>query len=116
MTPDRRPALRLLPLMLIAWAWAWFASVPQAADNRPAAPTAPTSASFDAVAKPFITKYCVTCHGPAKQSGNLALHKADVNSLQDDRPSWESVLERLKLNEMPPKKKPQPATAEKAAF
>src|SRR4051812_6317939 len=102
MTPDRRPALRLLPLTLVTCAWVWFAAAPRAAD-KPA--TAAASMSLDAVAKPFIAKYCVSCHGPAKQSGNLALHKAEAASVQDDRPSWESVLERLKLNEMPPKKK-----------
>ncbi len=111
---DRRPVLRWVPVALAVAAWAWLTAAPQAAD--PSAVTAAPAGSFDQVARPFLAKYCIDCHGPKKQSGSLALHKADAASVQDDRPSWESVLEKLRAGEMPPKKKPQPTAAEKAAF
>lgn len=72
--------------------------------------------SYDQVAKPFLAKHCLSCHGPDKQAGSLSFSKADANSLQDDRPTWENVLLRVKHNEMPPKKLPQPSTDEKKAF
>jgi mono/diheme cytochrome c family protein len=112
---DRRPALRLVSVVGVL-AFAWFAGHGALTQPRsPAAEPAPIEA-FDQAAKPFVAKYCVGCHGPTKQSGGLSLATADANSLQDDRPSWELVRERLTKNEMPPKKKPQPAADEKKAF
>jgi mono/diheme cytochrome c family protein len=104
---DRRWLLGLVPMTLIVCAWVGFAADP---------PKAASAGTFDQVAKPFITKYCVSCHGPEKHSGELTLHMAKASSVENDRPAWESVLERLKLGEMPPKKKPQPEPAEKKAF
>jgi hypothetical protein len=106
-----RSTLRLVPVALVALAWAWFASAEQPAAKKEAA------ASFDQQAKPFVTKYCVSCHGGAKPAGDFSLVKADGNSIQDDRPSWEGVRDRITAGEMPPKKKqPQPSMEEKKAF
>ncbi len=113
MTRDRSdpwPVPRLFLTAMVVCAGTWFA----AANSPPVKP--PAAGSFEQVAKPFVTKYCIGCHGPTKHSGDLTLHKADANSVQEDRPSWEAVMERLKLNEMPPKKKPQPTAEEKKAF
>jgi hypothetical protein len=74
------------------------------------------SRSFETVAKPFLAKHCITCHGGNKPSGSLSLSKADAKSLREDRDSWEAVREKLTQGEMPPKKKPQPSTDEKKAF
>src|SRR5262249_6533350 len=112
---DRRPALRLVSVAA-AVACTLFAGHGALTQPRsPAAEPAPAN-SFDQAAKPFVAKYCVGCHGPTKQSGGLSLAKADPNSLQDDRPSWELVRERLTKSEMPPKKKPKPSDDEKKVF
>src|SRR6478609_888838 len=112
--PHRRLALRTLPPAVALVAWAWFAAAPRAADKPSlATPTPAASGSFSQVVQPFLAKHCVSCHGATKQSGSLALHKADANSIQDDRPTWETVLEKLKAGEMPPKKKPQPSADQK---
>src|SRR5437763_2821746 len=95
-------------------------SAPQAADpaSVPPAPSAKATAGrvyADQVA-PFVTKYCVSCHGPTKQSGGLALHTyADAKAVIKDRDVWENVVQRLQNGEMPPKKKAQPTQAERDA-
>jgi hypothetical protein len=102
--------LRLAIAAFFVCAGTWFVGA-----DSPTLKPAPAG-SFDQVAKPFIAKYCVDCHGPKKQSGELALHKADASSVQDDRPSWEAVVEKVRAGEMPPKKKTQPTLEDKKAF
>jgi hypothetical protein len=75
----------------------------------------PPVVTFDAHVKPFLTKYCVGCHGPTKQKGdrrfdNLDGQIADDNALID----WQDALDQLNLGEMPPpKEKLQPTTGER---
>ncbi|MFO0811094.1 MAG: DUF1592 domain-containing protein [Gemmataceae bacterium] len=64
--------------------------------------------------KGFVAKHCISCHGPMKQSGSLALHS--IQAIADDRTTWESVLERVRANEMPPPKQPRPDAAERKSF
>jgi mono/diheme cytochrome c family protein len=106
---DCRTALRLAPVLAAVLAFAWIAPADQSAKPAPVG-------SFEQAAKPFIGKYCVNCHGGKKPAGDLSLAKADAGSVQDDRPSWEAVRERLNQGEMPPKKKLQPTMDEKKAF
>src|SRR5262249_47972384 len=108
----RRLVLSALPLALALLTLGWYPVAPRAAE-RTAPATAP--GSFDQVIRPFLAKHCLSCHGEQKQSGSLALHQANANSVQDDRTTWESVLEKLRGGEMPPKKKPQPSADEKKA-
>ncbi len=85
-----------------------FVSTPRAADP-PATPTAAASAgSFETAVQPFLTKHCVRCHGPMKQNGDVTFHNRDGRSLQKDRDLWETVMEKLQKNEMPPPKRPHP--------
>jgi hypothetical protein len=79
-------------------------------------PVRDVSGSFESVAKPFLAKHCVGCHGGNKPSGSLSLAKADANSLRDDRETWEAVRDKLTQGEMPPKKKPQPSPDDKKSF
>jgi len=73
----------------------------------------PPATTFDGHVKPFVTKYCVGCHGPTKQKGdrrfdNLSGEIADDNGLID----WQDVLDQLNLGEMPPPKEKLQPTAE----
>jgi hypothetical protein len=126
---QRRRALRATSLALTTWAAGWLAfgssadadnSKPVATGSRPvgarSGPVEVGSATFEAVAKPFLAKHCITCHGGNKPSGSLSLAKANAKSLREDRDSWEAVREKLSQGEMPPKKKPQPSSDEKKAF
>ena len=65
---------------------------------------------------PFLTKYCVSCHNDKKAAGDMSLEKfKDEIAALNDRKIWGAVAEVLKSKEMPPKEKPQPSEAERAA-
>lgn len=70
---------------------------------RDAASKDTASQEFDAHIQPFLTNYCISCHGVEKPKGKLSLH--DLNgsfseSGQIDR--WQRVLEAVTLHDMPP--------------
>lgn len=59
--------------------------------------------------QPLVTTYCVGCHGPQKQKGDLRLDR-----LTDlDGSMFETVYEQLAGSLMPPDDQRQPTTAEK---
>ncbi len=58
----------------------------------------------------FLKQYCYECHGPQKQKADLRLDTLKP----DDLATWQSVLDQLRLGEMPPPKRDQPDAAEKA--
>ncbi|MDH3584204.1 MAG: PA14 domain-containing protein, partial [Phycisphaerae bacterium] len=63
--------------------------------------------------KPFFKQYCYGCHGPEKQKGEIRLDTLGSDLQQHKTLEiWQNVLDQLNLGEMPPKKKPQPTTAE----
>jgi len=70
---------------------------------------APGARGFQSDVRPFLTTYCVKCHGPAKSNGNIAVHtlKGDLPAGQEPE-KWESILEMLESGEMPPVDEPQP--------
>jgi hypothetical protein len=64
-------------------------------------------------AKPLLAKYCLSCHGEKKQSGDVAFDKfTDAKSAADSIELWERAVENVKGGVMPPKGRPQPTAAE----
>ncbi len=65
----------------------------------------------------FLTKYCLRCHGPDSQEGELRVDRLsrDFNSGVDTQ-QWAEVIERINVGEMPPEDKPQPTQDEISAF
>jgi len=64
--------------------------------------------------KPLLQKYCVDCHGPDKQKGDMRLDTIDpdvVRGISFDQ--WEDIREAFNTGEMPPKEKAQPTDAER---
>ena len=59
--------------------------------------------------KPFLSKFCVECHGPDETNGDLTLHNV-VPEFSDDvkLEQWESILKKLESGEMPPEYSTQP--------
>ncbi|MBX3743562.1 MAG: DUF1592 domain-containing protein [Akkermansiaceae bacterium] len=73
--------------------------------------------AFDQIAKPFIGKHCVECHGPEKQKGKLRLDTLPVDFSDPHTASkWKEVVTSVSNHEMPPEDEPQPPSAESAAF
>ena len=80
--------------------------------------SAPEKINVDsAPVEAFLKANCVECHGPDKQKGDITLHTYhDAASVVKDRKVWETVLEKVRAGEMPPKKKARPDTAQQEVF
>ena len=63
---------------------------------------------------PLIESYCMDCHDNDTSKGDLSLEGIQGNLVDGpDLDHWEKILHQLELGQMPPKKKPQPTTAER---
>jgi hypothetical protein len=77
----------------------------------------PLEGPFAAKVRPLLERYCLSCHGPAKQKAdlNLSLDLAASGVAKNPR-QWELVLARLEAREMPPEEASrQPGPEERAA-
>ena len=64
--------------------------------------------------QPLLEKYCVDCHGPDKQKGDMRLDEIDPDVVRGTNfDQWEGVRESFNSGEMPPEDKPQPTDAER---
>ena len=69
---------------------------------------------FQQNVKPLLKKYCVECHGPEKQKGDMRLDNIDPDVVMGRSfDQWEDVREAFNTGEMPPEKKAQPSGAER---
>ena len=75
------------------------------------------AASGVAALPPFLEKHCVECHDADAKKGGLDL-TALKSDLKDRKAfeAWVKVFDRTAAGEMPPKKKPRPDAAQKAAY
>lgn len=67
--------------------------------------------------RPLLENYCYDCHADGAKKGNIAFDdfKTDQAALED-RELWGHVLKNLRAGLMPPQKKSQPTTGEKAVI
>ena len=72
---------------------------------------------FEQEIRPFLTKYCVSCHGPQKQKAKLRLDTLDADLLNgSEADMWQEVLDLVNVSEMPPEDaKLHPAAQERQA-
>ncbi|HEY0076927.1 MAG TPA: DUF1592 domain-containing protein [Abditibacteriaceae bacterium] len=87
---------------------------------HPTAKSGPLPEKTDAEGKvmaAFIENRCLSCHDTATQKGGLDLEKLTLN-LDDARTfeTWVKVHDMVRDGTMPPPKKAQPTTQERAAF
>ncbi|HYE20069.1 MAG TPA: DUF1587 domain-containing protein, partial [Tepidisphaeraceae bacterium] len=107
--------MSLLALAGLAWAALPPGDEVARADAKPASATA-TPAGLGAI-EPFVTKYCVDCHGPKARKADLDLTVfKDEQSIVKNRKIWQAAVEQVHGGDMPPPKKPQPSDAETAKF
>ena len=58
---------------------------------------------FEQEIRPFLTKYCVSCHGPEKQKAKLRLDTLDADLINgSEADMWQEVLDLVNVSEMPP--------------
>ncbi|MGI9242852.1 MAG: DUF1592 domain-containing protein [Verrucomicrobiales bacterium] len=64
--------------------------------------------------RPTLERYCLDCYDSESAKGDIDLESALAQApLVRNRLLWENVAERVKLGDMPPEKKPQPADLER---
>ena len=87
-----------------------------AAEEKASHP-ADLQSQFTDKVRPFLTAYCVSCHGEKEPQAKLELHSYGTSSdVEQKQAIWLSVLERLDAKEMPPEDaKKQPTAAERKA-
>lgn len=84
------------------------------AEDPASAEKTPKASAFETTLKPFLSTYCVKCHGQKEQKGErrfdmLARAIEDDNTLVD----YQDILDQLNLGNMPPKEAKQPTDAER---
>ena len=68
---------------------------------------------FDA----FLETYCISCHGPKKEKGDLRIDQLSRDfKFGADAHYWADVIEQINSGEMPPKKEKKPTQEEIATF
>jgi hypothetical protein len=74
--------------------------------------------SFTQSVRPFVTTYCIACHGGATPAAQFDLSTfSTVAAVVKEYPHWNTVMEKLSAGEMPPKgMKQPPAEARKAVI
>src|SRR5438045_5980452 len=80
---------------------------------KPAPKRAPDDIYRDDIV-PLFKKFCLDCHGPAKQESDVAFDKyKTVELIAQDEKTWKTVIEMLRTGAMPPEDKPQPSQEER---
>lgn len=79
------------------------------ASNAPAAATvssvtAPTPADH----KKMLMQYCTACHNDKLKTAGMSVVPLDANNLQANQATWEKILRRVSLGEMPLRGAPRP--------
>ncbi|MEK6233886.1 MAG: DUF1592 domain-containing protein [Planctomycetales bacterium] len=71
--------------------------------------------SYDTHIRPFLAKYCGSCHGPDQQKAKLRLDALDPDMVRgSDTDMWQEVLDLINVSEMPPEEaKKQPSRSER---
>ncbi|MEQ2006951.1 MAG: DUF1592 domain-containing protein, partial [Limisphaerales bacterium] len=80
-----------------------------------ASPLRLAAADFQKEIRPLLNEFCNKCHSTKDHKGDLDLERfKSLDAVKRDAKVWQQVEEQLELGEMPPKDKPQLASAQKA--
>jgi mono/diheme cytochrome c family protein len=115
MQSDHRPSLTTLTIVLIMFFS--MATTDAAPPENGSAPQRDSAAGYEQIAKPFIEKNCLSCHG-AKTA--KAGYRIDLLAADFTKPSvaeqWKELIDRVNAGEMPPDGSPRPDTQQAAAL
>ncbi|MGY8770599.1 MAG: DUF1588 domain-containing protein [Pirellulales bacterium] len=72
-----------------------------------------TSSKARAKLEPFLKNYCVRCHGPEEQNGQVRFDNLSWDITNNDvAQRWQDVLDQLNGGDMPPEKEKHPSNEE----
>ena len=111
---------RILPALAAALSAAIPGLPALAASPAPPSALAAAPAAPAAAEAPFalLREYCSRCHNDERMAADLSfddLHAGDV-ATATRLADWEKILRKTAEGEMPPRNRPQPTPAERAAF
>ncbi len=84
--------------------------------NTPATAPIETPAATPADRKHMLMQYCTACHNDKLKTAGMSVVPLDPENLAANEPTWEKILRRLSLGEMPPKAMPRPPKEQIADF
>ena len=87
----------------------------QVASNATVAPSVPVMVTPDDH-KHMLMQYCTACHNDKAKTAGMSVVPLDANNLPANQDTWEKILKRLSLGEMPPKGMPRPPKEQITAF
>jgi hypothetical protein len=96
----------------------WFVLRPVAPlAQGPALPHSDLETRFASDVRPFLQRYCFSCHGSDRPEAELDLSRdATVAAVAANAPHWDLVMRRLQAGEMPPEDaQSHPTAGERAA-
>ena len=77
--------------------------------------TAASRHSAPITATAFFSQYCMKCHGPQEQKGDVRLDQIG-SRVTDNHKLWETVVHNIQRGDMPPEDESQPSTPQRQAF
>ena len=100
------------PLLLLTATvpWLGFAETVEKAPARIRAAALPNARES---LEPFLQEYCIDCHGPRKQKGQVRFDDVSWDITDNDTAQrWQDVLDQLNGGDMPPEDETQPLNEE----
>lgn len=85
------------------------------AANTPASQTITPAATPDDYKK-MMMQYCTGCHNDKLKTAGMSVVPLDANNLQANQATWEKILRRVSLGEMPLRGAPRPPKEKLQAF
>jgi hypothetical protein len=86
-----------------------LSGIASTASTTPIIPSDPAALRYDQHLRPFLTEFCIDCHGQEKQRAEVDLERLDPGQwLGPNRELWDKVRAMLAAREMPPDNRPQP--------
>jgi mono/diheme cytochrome c family protein len=64
----------------------------------------------------LINQYCVSCHSQKLKTAGVSLELLDLTKVADGAATWERVLRKIRIGEMPPPGLPRPSAPVAASF
>jgi mono/diheme cytochrome c family protein len=88
----------------------------QVAVNAPATASASATGLTPDDQKKMLMQYCTACHNDKAKTAGMSVVPLDANNLQANQATWEKILHRVSLGEMPLRGMPRPPKERLTAF
>src|SRR6267154_4250311 len=111
--PSKTHMPRPYPVILL---FSILAAVPGLSAAAPTSTDAELERRFTQTVRPFINTYCVVCHSGKTPAAQFDLKSfSGLAQVVSDYPHWNTLLDKLNANQMPPSEARQPPAAAKQA-